>query len=92
MFQVNADSQYQIVTTAELQPSAEDISEEKQTMELITQFEKPTLASENAMTKGFDVVTDCSDHHFVKEIGHENVMVYLVQLSFFIFLANCNAY
>uniref|UniRef100_A0A0E0HI14 E2 ubiquitin-conjugating enzyme n=1 Tax=Oryza nivara TaxID=4536 RepID=A0A0E0HI14_ORYNI len=70
---VNADSQYQIVTTAELQPSAEDISEEKQTMELITLFEKPTLASENAMTKGFDVVTDCSDHHFVKEIGHENV-------------------
>ncbi|KAL5232471.1 hypothetical protein ABZP36_031247 [Zizania latifolia] len=69
---VTADSQYQIVTTAELQPAAE-LSEEKENLEVMAQIEKPTLASENVMKKRFDVVTDCSDHHFVKENGHENV-------------------
>ncbi|KAG8086382.1 hypothetical protein GUJ93_ZPchr0010g8734 [Zizania palustris] len=69
---VTADSQYQIVTTAELQPTAE-LSEEKESLEVMARIEKPTLASENVITKRFDVVTDCSDHHFVEENGHENV-------------------
>ncbi|KQK04946.1 probable ubiquitin-conjugating enzyme E2 23 [Brachypodium distachyon] len=69
---VTADLQYQIVKTAELHPSAEELSEEKQSVELVTQIQKPQLPSENDI-KRFDVVVDCSDHHFVKERGHENV-------------------
>ncbi|KAL5203483.1 hypothetical protein ABZP36_014435 [Zizania latifolia] len=70
---VTADPRYQIVSTAELQPAAEELSEEKDILEVMTQLEKPTLASESVMNKRFDVVTDCSDHHFVKENGNENV-------------------
>lgn len=69
---VTADPQYQIVKASELQPSAEDFSEEKQVMELVTQIQRPTLPSENEIER-FDVVADCSDHHFMKENGHENV-------------------
>jgi hypothetical protein len=82
--QVTADSRYQIVKTAELHSSAEDFPEEKHIMDLATQIEKPQLPSENDI-KRFDVVVDCSDHHFVKEGGHENVILYLIQLYLFIF-------
>jgi ubiquitin-conjugating enzyme E2 O len=69
---VTAYPQYQIVETAELHSSTEDFPEEKHIMELVTQIEKPRLSSGNDI-KRFDVVVDCSDHHFVKEYGHENV-------------------
>ena len=81
--QVTANPQYRIVKTAELQSSAEDFSEEKQIMELVTQIEKPHLPSENDI-KRFDVVVDCSDHHFVKDSGHENVILCLMQFHLFI--------
>jgi ubiquitin-conjugating enzyme E2 O len=81
--QVTADPQYQIVKSAELHSSAEDFPEEKHIIELVTQLEKPQLPSEMD-TKRFDVVVDCSDHHFVKESGHENVILCLMQIYFFI--------
>ncbi|KAL6610804.1 hypothetical protein ACP70R_040773 [Stipagrostis hirtigluma subsp. patula] len=70
---VTVEPQYQIVKMAELQPSAVGFSEEKQILELVAQIEKPNLCSEDDIQKRFDVVTDCSDHHFAKETGHENV-------------------
>ncbi|KAM0865502.1 hypothetical protein ACQ4PT_043210 [Festuca glaucescens] len=69
---VTADHRYQIVKSAELHSSAEGFPEKKDIMDLATQIEKPQLPSENDI-KRFDVVVDCSDHHFVKEGGHENV-------------------
>lgn len=71
LFQITADPQYQIVKTADLHSSAEEFS----VVELVMQTEKPQLPSENDV-KIFDVVVDCSDHHFVKECGHENVILY----------------
>ncbi|XP_062232111.1 probable ubiquitin-conjugating enzyme E2 24 [Phragmites australis] len=70
---VMVDPRYQIVNVAELQPSAEEFSEAEQIVELVAQIEKPNLSSEDGIPKRFDVVTDCSDHHFVKENDHENV-------------------
>ncbi|VAH10768.1 unnamed protein product [Triticum turgidum subsp. durum] len=65
---ITTDPQYQIVKSADLHSSAEEFS----VVELVMQTEKPQLPSENDV-KIFDVVVDCSDHHFVKERGHENV-------------------
>jgi ubiquitin-conjugating enzyme E2 O len=79
-FQVVEDPQYQIIKTAEMQTSADELPEEKLTVELVAKVEKPNPSSEDSISKRFDVVTDCSDHHFVKEIGHENVM-HLLKLS-----------
>ncbi|KAL6848962.1 hypothetical protein ACP4OV_021545 [Aristida adscensionis] len=70
---VMADPQYQIVKMAELQTSPDELPKEKQILELVAQMEKPNLSSEDDILKRFDVVTDCSDHHFAKENGHENV-------------------
>lgn len=66
------DPQYEIVKTEEMQP-CEELPEEKQLMEFGANIEKPNLSSEDAISKRFDVVTDCLDHHFVKENGHESV-------------------
>ena len=71
--------------TAELHSAAEDYPEEKHIVELVTQIENPQLPSDNDI-KRFDVVVDCSDHHFVKESGHENVILYLIQSCLFIYL------
>ena len=79
-FQVVIDPRYQIIKTAEMQTSADELPEEKQVVELVAKIEKPNLTSEDNISKRFDVVTDCSDHHFVKESGHESVM-HLLKLS-----------
>ena len=73
-FQVVIDTQYQIIKTVEMQTSADELPEEKQVVELVAKIEKPNLTSEDNISKRFDVVTDCSDHNFVKESGHESVM------------------
>ncbi|CAN6354409.1 unnamed protein product [Urochloa humidicola] len=70
---VVVDPQYQIIKTAEMETPAEKLPEEKQIVELVAKIEKPNLSSEDNISKRFDVVTDYSDHHFVKESGHENV-------------------
>ncbi|TVU00835.1 hypothetical protein EJB05_53722 [Eragrostis curvula] len=57
----------------ERQPSVEELWEEKQTLELVGQVEKPNLSSENDILKRFDIVTDHSDHHFLKDNGRNNV-------------------
>jgi ubiquitin-conjugating enzyme E2 O len=75
------DPQYVIVKTTELQPSAEELLEEKQTLELAAQVEKPNLSSEDVIPKRFDIVSDFSDHHFLKENGHKNVMLLLLKIS-----------
>ncbi|KAG2625842.1 probable ubiquitin-conjugating enzyme E2 24 isoform X3 [Panicum virgatum] len=67
------DPRYQIIKTAEMQTSADELPEEKQVVELVAKIEKPNLTSEDNTSKGFDVVTDCSDHHFAKGSGHESV-------------------
>lgn len=66
---------YEIVKTAELQPSAIEMSEEKEILESVLQVEKTNLSSEDDVLKKFDMVTDFSDHHFLKENGHKNVML-----------------
>ncbi|CAN6345901.1 unnamed protein product [Urochloa humidicola] len=70
---VVVDPQYQIIKTAEMETPEEKLPEEKLIVELVAKIEKPNLSSEDNISKRFDVVTDCSDHHFVKENGHENV-------------------
>jgi ubiquitin-conjugating enzyme E2 O len=67
------DPQYEIVKTTELQPSAEELLEEKQILELVAQVEKPNVSSEDDIPKRFDIVADYSDHHFLKENGQKNV-------------------
>jgi ubiquitin-conjugating enzyme E2 O len=79
------DPQYEIVKTTELQPSAEELSEEKQTLELAAQVEKPNLSSGDDIPKRFDIVADYSDHHFLKENGHKNVMLLLLKISLHFF-------
>jgi ubiquitin-conjugating enzyme E2 O len=74
------DPRYQIIKMAEMQTSADELPEEKQVVELVAKIEKPNFTSEDNISKRFDVVTDCSDHHFVKESGHESVM-HLLNLS-----------
>ncbi|GJN15182.1 hypothetical protein PR202_gb02076 [Eleusine coracana subsp. coracana] len=70
---VVADPRYEIVRMAELQPSAKELSEEKEILESVVQVEKPNHSSEDDVLKQFDMVTDSSDHHFVKENGYKNV-------------------
>jgi hypothetical protein len=69
---------------AEMQPCAEETPKEEQIVKFVAQIDKPILSSEDAVSKRFDVVTDCLDHHFVKENGHESVMQLLkLSLTFF---------
>jgi ubiquitin-conjugating enzyme E2 O len=74
------DPQYKIVKMAQLQPSAEELSKEKQILELVAQVEKPNLSSEDDIPKRFDIVTDYSDHHFLKENIHQNVTLQLLKI------------
>lgn len=87
LFQVVVDARYQIVKTAEMQTSADELPEE-QTVELVAKTEKPNLSPEDGISKRFDVVTDCSDHHFVKENGHDCVMHLLELLLAFCFFSS----
>lgn len=80
LFQGMVDLQYEIVETVEMHPCAEDMPEEKQTVEFAAEIKKTNVSSEESISKRFDVVTDCLDHHFVKENGHESVMQ-LLKLS-----------
>jgi ubiquitin-conjugating enzyme E2 O len=83
-FQVLVDPRYEIVKMAEMQPCAEELPKEKQIVKFVAQIEKPILSSGDAVSKRFDVVTDCLDHHFVKENDHESVMQLLkLSLTFF---------
>nr|ACN34390.1 unknown [Zea mays] len=70
---VLVDPRYEIVKMAEMQPCAEETPKEEQIVKFVAQIDKPILSSEDAVSKRFDVVTDCLDHHFVKENGHESV-------------------
>jgi len=70
---VLVDPRYEIVKMAEMQPCAEETPKEEQIVKFVAQIDKPILSSEDAISKRFDVVTDCLDHHFVKENGHESV-------------------
>jgi ubiquitin-conjugating enzyme E2 O len=74
------DPQYKIVKMAQLQPSAEELSKEKQILELVAQVEKPNLSSEDDIPKRFDIVADYSDHHFLKENIHQNVTLQLLKI------------
>lgn len=80
LFQALVDHRYEVVKMAEMQPCAEELPKEKQIVKFVAQIEKSILSSEDAISKRFDVVTDCLDHHFVKENGHESVM-HLLKLS-----------